>query len=480
MPNRDVPGSNKICHDTWKRQDQLSHQRRLSRTKSFIDTSAPTKHQHLFTRAKQEQLQEERYTRIEHENKLLLSKMSRIMRSHSLDNLHVSKKATSSLNAGVRRKQLKKIMDENQRILQRIQGRKAFYTKQAFDDHALTHAGYRASIGERQKRLLPTLYKDPRATTAPERGTAKPMLEPIRKKEFTRGEPARKTTKAKTMKPSKAAPMMKTSNPKAKPTTSIKPAPIKQKKTKKATTKKSNGLIDTKGGYNIEGNYVIVTTQEQKTADSHSVIFSTYDVDEGLTLTCSVPMATLQGCVAPELFKGDQGKLVDALITFLGFEGTPSFDKLVFKSDAAAAAAPAPAPEAEAAPVEVELAVPVGAGGNLSLKLSSASVLDTAISASFQLFTGGKLISKTENISFEAGQAIADGTFESIDLQTNDKSKDLELKLFDKETTELATATFTMGSLEEGTAVPLKLDDIFTVTLEFSSVSAEVSIDLGA
>jgi len=426
----------------------MSHQTRLTKTKSFLDTQAPPTYSHLIYRAKQEQLQEERYTQIEHENRLLLKKMTRIMHSASLDNLHITKKATPSLNAGVRKKALKKIMDENQAILKRIQSRKPFYTKKAFDDHAVTHSSYRNNISERKKRFLPAL-PDSRATTAPERSINKSASA----QELHTKKPARKS-------------------PKPKPTTSLKPAPVKRRTTKKPTKKKKPSSLSKKGGYYIGGAYVIVTTEEIKTPESHALRFVSYEMDSALELMCEVPFASIEACCEPKLLKGDPGALVDHLVSRLSFTGTvPDFSGLVFNSDKDFVA---PEQEQEeAAPA----AAPVSGGGNLAIKLSSKA-LDGPIDASVQLFTGGKLISKTEGLSGFAGGDAADGSFESIDLQTNDKAKSLELKLFDKEK-ELATGEFSLGSLEEGKPFTVAMSDTtYVITLEISSESAEVSIDL--
>lgn len=55
----------------------------------------------------------ERYHQIDYENRILLKKMSDIMRTHSLDNINPNAGRVKSLNADLRKRELRKIMDEN-------------------------------------------------------------------------------------------------------------------------------------------------------------------------------------------------------------------------------------------------------------------------------------------------------------------------------------------------------------------------------
>ena len=58
--------------------------------------------------------QEDRYAQIERDNRLLLEKMSHIMRKGGVDNYNSSSKYAKSLNKGARKKELHKITRENQ------------------------------------------------------------------------------------------------------------------------------------------------------------------------------------------------------------------------------------------------------------------------------------------------------------------------------------------------------------------------------
>lgn len=54
-----------------------------------------------------------------------------------------------SLNAVSRKKELKRIMGENQAILKRIQERKPFYNRKNWDEHQQQHSKHLNNIKER-------------------------------------------------------------------------------------------------------------------------------------------------------------------------------------------------------------------------------------------------------------------------------------------------------------------------------------------
>jgi len=108
---------------------QHIHQKNLRKAKPRVDVSEPQEQPHLLTKAKKHELEEGRFAEIERENAILLAKMSKIMRqgagtSDAGGAPPIKRKdpvGPSSLN-GVRRKQeLRRITQENQAILKRIQ-----------------------------------------------------------------------------------------------------------------------------------------------------------------------------------------------------------------------------------------------------------------------------------------------------------------------------------------------------------------------
>jgi len=72
MACRGQPMASKICSYAWRLDAQEKHQKRKNNQKAAIDNKAPPEYSHLKNRARKEQQQEERYSVIEFENRLLL------------------------------------------------------------------------------------------------------------------------------------------------------------------------------------------------------------------------------------------------------------------------------------------------------------------------------------------------------------------------------------------------------------------------
>merc|ERR1719269_404421 len=116
--------------------------------KASIDTKEPHTRQGGKRRnPKKEQMMEERFAEIERDNRLLLEKMSYIMRHNSLDNQNPMEYA-HSLNREQRKRELQKITRENQAILRRIQAAEPTYDHLAWAEHERTHEEYMNNICE--------------------------------------------------------------------------------------------------------------------------------------------------------------------------------------------------------------------------------------------------------------------------------------------------------------------------------------------
>ena len=116
---RGIPSTSKLLQKKWAEKDKKIHQRKLKEVRSCITLAPPAEQKHLISRPKQDQLKEERLSKIEHENKMLLDKMAKIMTSSSM-----SKNSSSSLprtqpfekkslNGESRKRELFKITMEN-------------------------------------------------------------------------------------------------------------------------------------------------------------------------------------------------------------------------------------------------------------------------------------------------------------------------------------------------------------------------------
>merc|ERR1712224_772284 len=96
---RAIPVGNKLCAQRNRQREQELHRARLRSMRAQVDTSEPTVAHldHLRNNLKREQLLEERYFEIDRENKILLQKMSDIMRNSSYSSDR-SKSGPPSLN----------------------------------------------------------------------------------------------------------------------------------------------------------------------------------------------------------------------------------------------------------------------------------------------------------------------------------------------------------------------------------------------
>lgn len=179
LERRALPKANKITYARSVARDQGLHAARLATMKPSIDITAPAEHRHLRRNKKREQMMEgerapararaqryaeqrdsrvsvrcgavraERYSRIEHENRLLLSKMSDIMQRQAMDTDNVETVQYShSLNRLSRKKALERISAENQAILRRIQAREPVINHLEFEAHRVEAEKYLNNIME--------------------------------------------------------------------------------------------------------------------------------------------------------------------------------------------------------------------------------------------------------------------------------------------------------------------------------------------
>mmetsp|Transcript_25423 Transcript_25423/g.45177 ORF Transcript_25423/g.45177 Transcript_25423/m.45177 type:complete len:468 (+) Transcript_25423:178-1581(+) len=150
--HRAQPVISKICKYKYDQDQNERLNRRIARVKANIDNKPPPVYPHLQRKAKKEQLMEERYTKIERENRILLQKMSHIMTHNVIDNQNKIK--SRSLNAGARRRELERIMQENQSLLKRIQRRKPTFSKKVWKRHQKEHESYLKSMRDTNPRSI--------------------------------------------------------------------------------------------------------------------------------------------------------------------------------------------------------------------------------------------------------------------------------------------------------------------------------------
>lgn len=113
----------------------------------------PKAHPHLRRNLKKEQILEERFSEIERDNRLLLAKMSYIMRHSTLDNTNTSSQYGHSLNKEQRKRELQKITKNNMSILRRIQQAAPTYDHTEWQEHERVHDEYMRNICEMPVRI---------------------------------------------------------------------------------------------------------------------------------------------------------------------------------------------------------------------------------------------------------------------------------------------------------------------------------------
>jgi len=170
--DRGQVAGNKICARRMEQRRHEMHRDRIKGMKSFIDTSEPkaVHMDHVKNNLKREQKLEERYYEIDRENRLLLKKMSDIMKPVALQPKppDVPKPGPQSLNRDVRRKEMLRITRDNQMILRRIQQAQPVYNHVEWEGTHKQNTAYLRNVAE-----YPLVIRHPR------RGNMSSQLEPL-------------------------------------------------------------------------------------------------------------------------------------------------------------------------------------------------------------------------------------------------------------------------------------------------------------
>jgi len=124
-----LPTHNKLLQQRWDTTYYNEHRQKVRDAAPMVDTKAPPTYMHLHLKLKKLQLEEERLATIERDNRILLEKMSYIMRTRGrVDNRNNYE--YKSLNREKRQRELLRVTRENQEILKRINMRKPEYSVQ--------------------------------------------------------------------------------------------------------------------------------------------------------------------------------------------------------------------------------------------------------------------------------------------------------------------------------------------------------------
>ncbi|PIK46532.1 hypothetical protein BSL78_16596 [Apostichopus japonicus] len=127
-----LPCQSRILKERWDRKYYDEHRDKVREAKSVVDTKPPTTYVHLHLKLKKLQLEEERLATVERDNRILLEKMSQIMRTKGRVDNH-NDYISRSLNKEKRRRELIRVTQENQEILKRILAREPEYNHLEWD-----------------------------------------------------------------------------------------------------------------------------------------------------------------------------------------------------------------------------------------------------------------------------------------------------------------------------------------------------------
>nr|XP_028583878.1 uncharacterized protein CFAP97D2 [Podarcis muralis] len=147
-----LPCGNKYLQQKWDKATYEEHKRKIQTTKPVVDTCTPRTYGHLHLKLRKLKLEKDRLSIIERENRLLLEKMSRIMRTTGrIDNKNEYK--AKSLNRERQEREFRKVSQENHAILERIMNCKPQYTVQKWNEEWQKAENYMNSIARYPRGL---------------------------------------------------------------------------------------------------------------------------------------------------------------------------------------------------------------------------------------------------------------------------------------------------------------------------------------
>lgn len=131
---RAIPVGNRACAERVRQRNDEKQRQRLRDVKPQVDTREPSvsKMDHLRNNFKREQKLEERYHEIDRDNRMLLQKMSEIMKQSKGSDR--ARSSPPSINRDNRKQELMRITQENGHILRRIQQAQPVYNHIQWED----------------------------------------------------------------------------------------------------------------------------------------------------------------------------------------------------------------------------------------------------------------------------------------------------------------------------------------------------------
>lgn len=140
-----LPTHSKLLQKRWDTAYYDEHRRRLASATPTIDTRPPRTYMHMHLKLKRLQVDEERLAVIERDNRILVEKMSKIMKTQGgVDNQNPYE--YKSLNHEKRLRELLQVTKGNERIVKRISSKKPLYDHAQWDRDWITNQQYMDQI----------------------------------------------------------------------------------------------------------------------------------------------------------------------------------------------------------------------------------------------------------------------------------------------------------------------------------------------
>ncbi|XP_056307321.1 uncharacterized protein si:ch211-284k5.2 isoform X2 [Danio aesculapii] len=127
------PATNRFLQQKWDQTRYQEHRNKVKEASSVVDTKGIQTPAHIQHKLKKAQMQEERLSIIERDNRLLSSRLNIISRSKGIVD-HWNPYTQCSLNAEKRRENLLRVTNENLAIYQRITTQKSDYRRERWED----------------------------------------------------------------------------------------------------------------------------------------------------------------------------------------------------------------------------------------------------------------------------------------------------------------------------------------------------------
>merc|ERR1719505_183651 len=114
---------------------------------AVLDNHAPQTYMHMHLKLKKMQVEEERLATVERDNRILLEKMSYIMRTKGRVDNH-NDVEHKSLNKTKRQRELLRVTHENQAILKRITSKEPHYNQMQWEEEWNNNVQYMENISQ--------------------------------------------------------------------------------------------------------------------------------------------------------------------------------------------------------------------------------------------------------------------------------------------------------------------------------------------